>query len=228
MQPNKLRIAKYKDLLNIKTIDNEEIMVNLTQSYPDFDCKYQNQDMIPYLGEDIWVRQAVASKLQKISDNLKKIKPDYKLKIVYGFRHPEIQRSYFEKRKENLRMKNLNMNEDDLNEIANSMTAFPETAGHPTGGAVDITITTNLGDLDMGTNISDFSDAEKIKTYSENITIDQKYNRKMLHDLMVEENFAPFYGEWWHFSYGDKEWAWFYNKESALYDQIDFKTKNCG
>lgn len=228
MQSNKIKIAKYKDLLNIEAIDNGEQMVNLSQSYKDLVCKYQQQDMATYVGEDIWVRQTVASKLQKISYNLKKIRPEYKLKIVYGFRHPEIQRSYFEKRKENLRIENLNISEDDLNEITNSMTAFPETAGHPTGGAVDITITTNLGDLDMGTNISDFSDTEKIKTYSKNINTDQKLNRKILHDLMIEENFAPFYGEWWHFSYGDKEWAWFYDKKSAYYNQINFQTKNRG
>ncbi|NVN96746.1 D-alanyl-D-alanine carboxypeptidase family protein [Candidatus Nomurabacteria bacterium] len=228
MQTEDIKISKYKDLVNIKTIDNGEQMVNLSELYKDLVCKYEQQDMIHYVGEDIWVRQTVANKLQKISDSLKKIKPEYKLKIVYGFRHPEIQKLYFEKRKEGLRIKNLNIDEDDLNEMANSMTAFPETAGHPTGGAVDITITTNLGDLDMGTTISDFSDIEKIKTYSKNINLEQKSNRKILHDLMIAENFAPFYGEWWHFSYGDKEWAWFYGKNNACYNQINFQTKNSG
>ena len=228
MQTKDIKISKYKDLLNIKTIDNGEKMVNLSKLYKDLVCKYQQQDMINYLGEDIWVRQTVANKLQKISDSLKKIKPEYRLKIVYGFRHPEIQKLYFEKRKENLYINNSNINEDDLNEMTNSMTAFPETAGHPTGGAVDVTITTNLGDLDMGTNISDFNDIEKIKTYSKNINAEQKLNRKILHDLMIKEDFAPFYGEWWHFSYGDKEWAWFYDKRNAHYDQINFQTKNSG
>lgn len=228
MSTKKTKTAKYKDLLNIKIKDNGEKMVNLTQSYKDLVCKYQQRDMIPYVGEDIWVRQTIADKLQKISENLKRDYPNYKLKIVYGFRHPEIQKLYFEKRKESVRTNNLDISENDLNEITHSMTAFPETAGHPTGGAVDITITTNLGDLDMGTDISDFSDPEKIKTYSKNITKDQESNRKKLHDFMIAENFAPFYGEWWHFSYGDKEWAWFYDKENALYNQINFQTKNCG
>jgi len=31
-------------------------------------------------------------------------------------------------------------------------------------------------------------------------------NRQLLHDLMVKEGFAPFYGEWWHFFLWDREW----------------------
>ena len=38
---------------------------------------------------------------------------------------------------------------------------------------------------------------------------------------MMKEACAPYDGEWWHFSYGDKEWAFYYKKEEALYDQID-------
>lgn len=75
----------------------------------------------------------------------------------------------------------------------------------------------------MGTGISDFSDIEKVKTHYYYLTNQQKENRKLLHDLMILENFAPYYGEWWHFSYGDKEWAWFYNKKNALYKKIFFK-----
>lgn len=35
----------------------------------------------------------------------------------------------------------------------------------------------------------------------------QKENRFLLQDLMLLVGFAPYYGEWWHFSYGDREWA---------------------
>lgn len=27
--------------------------------------------------------------------------------------------------------------------------------------------------------------------------------------------------EWWHFSYGDQLWAWFYNEEHSLYSPVD-------
>ena len=37
---------------------------------------------------------------------------------------------------------------------------------------------------------------------------------------MVAEGFAPFDGEWWHFSYGDREWAAFYGLSQTLYAHI--------
>jgi D-alanyl-D-alanine dipeptidase len=37
---------------------------------------------------------------------------------------------------------------------------------------------------------------------------------------MVAAGFAPFYGEWWHFSYGDREWAAVYGEPAALYGPL--------
>jgi D-alanyl-D-alanine dipeptidase len=37
---------------------------------------------------------------------------------------------------------------------------------------------------------------------------------------MMQEGFAPFDGEYWHFSYGDKERAYYYCKPYAMYNQV--------
>lgn len=219
-----LKIPKYKDLILVDTLESGEKMVNISNLLKDCVCVYQQQDMIPYVGRDLWVREIVASKLQLVSNELRESYPAYRLKIVYGFRHPNIQELYFKKRKELLRTENNEMSEEDLNELTNTMTACPETAGHPTGGAVDVTICTEFNDdLDMGTGISDFSDLEKIKFACNYLSYEQKANRKLLQKLMISKGFAPYYGEWWHFSYGDREWAWFYDKPRALYRKIYFQ-----
>lgn len=163
MKKINLKIPKYKDLILVNTIESGEKMVNISKALKDCICTYKQQDMFPYVGKDLWVRETVARKLQLASNILQEVYPTHRLKIVYGFCHPEIQTIYFKKRKEYLRLKNKNMNEENLNELAHTMTAYPETAWHPTGGAVDLTISTENGDLDMGTGISDFSDQEKIK-----------------------------------------------------------------
>ena len=93
-------------------------------------------------------------------------------------------------------------------------------AGHPTGEAIDLTITCDGKEVDMGGKIADFSVPELLPTYSQQITIEQSNWRIFLHDLMVAEGFAPFYGEWWHFSYGDREWAVFYEHPAAIYSPI--------
>lgn len=203
-------------------IESSEKMINISNQLKDCICVYLLPDMIPYLGKEIWVRETIALKLQKISGRLKSKFPSYTLKIVYGYRHPEIQSSWFAKIKNDLYLQNPTMVDCDLMELANTMVANPETAGHPTGGAVDLTITTPDGDLDMGTDYAEFSKPDEIKMFCPYLTEDQKSNRKLLCDLMVTEEFAPFYGEWWHYSYGDKEWAWFYDKPNAIYDQIEF------
>jgi D-alanyl-D-alanine dipeptidase len=41
--------------------------------------------------------------------------------------------------------------------------------------------------------------------------------RMLLCDTMLEVGFANLATEWWHFSYGDQIWAYFYGEESTLY-----------
>lgn len=221
------KIANYLELKSIANTPGEDeiAMVNISKFLTNSVCEYLLPDMIPYLGQDIWVRKTVAEKLEIVQRNLSKIDSSYKLKVVYGYRHPEVQKKWFNKIKNELRLKHVNMDESSLDELANTMVAHPETAGHPTGGAVDLTITTPTGDLDMGTIYADFSDPGKFKMFSDKITKKQMNNRMFLHNLMIEQEFTPYYGEWWHYSYGDKEWAWFYKKPNALYEQIEFSTQ---
>ena len=117
------------------------------------------------------------------------------------------------------------MQEEELFEAVHKLIAVPEIAGHPTGGAIDVTIQVGDVRLDMGTDIADFSDVEKIPTFSNIITEEQKRNRSLLRQLLMEVGFAPYDGEWWHFSYGDREWAYYYKQPYAIYEQISWNSK---
>jgi len=216
------QILTYYDLAKIEAGENDEKLVSLNELAPDIVCQYEKKDMLDYVGDEIFVRQTVADMLAQASEILKKENQDYSLKLVYGYRHPEIQQAYFEKRKKEIESQDA-LSGDELYAKAHLFVAAPDVAGHIVGGAVDITIVGSRGDLDMGTKIADFSDEEKIQTFYENISEEQKKNRMLLHDIMVKVGFAPFYGEWWHFSYGDKEWAAFYKHKQSLYSPINFK-----
>ena len=74
--------------------------------------------------------------------------------------------------------------------------------------------------IDFGSKILDW-DTIKSYYYCEDISKEAINNRKLLRKIMLEENFAPYDGEWWHFSYGDREWAFYYNKSEALYKQVN-------
>jgi D-alanyl-D-alanine dipeptidase len=72
----------------------------------------------------------------------------------------------------------------------------------------------------MGTPIWDFvSDSF---TFSPFIDKEAWRNRQLLRRIMTAVGFAPFDGEWWHFSYGDKEWARYYAERAAIYEQVTF------
>jgi D-alanyl-D-alanine dipeptidase len=50
------------------------------------------------------------------------------------------------------------------------------------------------------------------------------HNRQILRACMIKAGFAPFDGEWWHFSFGDREWACYFNQPTAIYSQLRFKS----
>jgi len=70
---------------------------------------------------------------------------------------------------------------------------------HNRGGAVDITLTDETGnELDMGTSF-DFFGPEAAHDYN-NLTPEQKSNRKLLRKTMTRSGFKIFESEWWHYN----------------------------
>lgn len=167
--------------------------------------------------KSIWMREQVAQKLEKIQKKLQTMDPCYELLVAEGYRSSDTQTRLFLKQFLVEFQKYPQCDLDALIEKTHSYIAFPPVAGHPTGGAIDVTFLWNGKEMDMGCKIADFSNPVLLPTFSEAISPTQAKNRKLLHDLMISENFAPFYGEWWHFSFGDREWAVFYRLTETLY-----------
>ena len=166
----------------------------------------------------IVVRQTVAEMLARTNRELKKINKNFVLCVSYGYRSFESQKKRYVEAYDNCDIKD----KTERREFVHEKIASPDIAGHPTGGVVDLTIY-NIDKeefVDMGCKISDFT-KQNYNTYAESITSEQLSSRLVLHDTMVEQGFFPYYNEWWHFGYGDKEWAFFYNKKSALYEQVE-------
>ncbi len=213
----KQKIAGYKDLKYLKTRDNGEnfVMVN----YYDSGILYK---YIKGFQKDCFlVRQTVARKLAQANEVLQKNYKDSCLLVTYGYRDINTQKRYFKKERNRLKRIYPDLSEETLTEKVHQNIAVPEVAGHPTGGAVDLTIysRTRKEKWDMGSDIMDFLNGSNF-TFSSNISTEQQRNRFYLRDLMMAQGFAPFYLEWWHFCYGDKEWAWFYDREEAIYGQV--------
>ena len=219
----KNHFVRYEDLLTIEEFDEETdkedfVLLPIEDEY--VIGRYQEtRNMLEY-GQQIAVRKTVYKKLINVSKALKEINKKYKIIVVFGFRDMKMQEKCFNEILQEVKDKF----EDTLEmyEYIHEKIAVPSVSGHPTGGAVDAAIYDIEKNeiIDFGCEILDFSTTQCYYA-NDNISENAKNNRKLLRKLMMEEGFAPYDGEWWHFSYGDKEWAFYYDKEKALYNQVD-------
>ncbi len=194
-------LVKYKDLIKIDVVDNGEKLVSFQDNF--------------------LLRENVVKKLKQVEIQLQSINPNYVIQVLSGFRDMSKQIKMFKNQLSLISQKRFYQNSVDLYEKVHQYIAVPSVAGHPTGGAVDLLIinkNTNKP-INFGSNYLDFNDSN-IKYFSKLITNQEKENRKLLRQIMIQNEFAPFDGEWWHFSYGDKEWAFYYKKPNAIYNQL--------
>jgi D-alanyl-D-alanine dipeptidase len=215
------RILTYADVVPVETRENGEELVVVQDAAPEILCQYENDDMTPYLGDKMVVRVGVAMRLQQAVHALAEKRSGAVIRLVYGYRHPEVQRRYFDMMTERLTAEHPDESPEEISRRVHQFVAVPELAGHPTGGAVDVTISVDGTDLDMGSQILAFDEPEKVPTFSDKISEEVLANRELLRDVLLEVGFAPFNGEWWHFSFGDREWAAFYGRPYALYSPVE-------
>lgn len=130
------------------------------------------------------------------------------LKVYDGYR-PQRAVNYFIKWAQN------------LSDTLNKQTFYPDVAkanlfaagyiasksGHSKGSTVDVTlIDGNTGNpLDMG-SVYDFFGESSWLNYS-NITQNQKKNRQLLQDVMLQFGFKNYVKEWWHFTLKEEPFA---------------------
>lgn len=213
------KLLTYKELLGVFVQENHESMVSLKKAGAEI--FFLGQDMDIYTGKDMYVRESLVSRFNVAQTCLSETLPDYHLEVIYGYRHPDIQKKFYENVKKNM---GLNGDSIDVKEAVHRFVAVPEVAGHPTGGAIDLRIIDQKGNpLDMGTDIHEL--VKDSYVFSPFISKAAWDNRQMLRDFMKQAGFAPFDGEWWHFSYGDREWASYYRKPNAFYSKIDFSVQ---
>ena len=92
---------------------------------------------------------------------------------------------------------------------------------HNTGGAIDLTLSKNGKEINMGTNFDYFGEKAWTNYFEINENNeDIKNNRRILYNLMIEEGFVNLPSEWWHYDYGDKVWSYF-TKNKIMYCGIN-------
>lgn len=167
-----------------------------------------------------WIRSGALARLTLAARTLLDANPRYTLVVYDAHRLMSVQKAAFEKYTKIFGDKHPHLKGDDLAEYVHQHVAVPSVAGHPTGGAVDVSIMEDGTPLDMGGTYADF-ETPAYHAFADGLSEAQRRNRARLREAMVSAGFAPFNGEWWHFSFGDPEWAALWGEPAALYAQLE-------
>jgi D-alanyl-D-alanine dipeptidase len=218
----KIKCIGYLDLLKTQVKECNEELVKADYFDSSIILKESEINLFPCdNSQENWlVRKEVAQKLAYVNKKLMNLFGHLCVYISSGLRNSGVQDKVFYKYRDALAQKRQTFtNLYDFIEEINQHIAVPTVAGHLTGGAVDITIydTSREATLDMGSLMYELL-SDKISWKAKSLTYEQQKNRMLLYHLMVSEEFAPTMSKWWQFSYGDRQWAVYYNKPHAIYD----------
>lgn len=172
---------------------------------------------------ELLLRERVAEKLL----NAEKLIQNYtngvcSLKITDAYRPLALQREHFKNVKIELREKE-GLDAEALYDRALECISDPDLCPpHSTGGTVDLTIYDSMTqrELPMGTLVDEVSN-NLVWTWNAGITDPRmQKNRLLLFAAMTSVGFVNCPTEWWHYSYGDQEWALRNKKSSTLFSSI--------
>ncbi|MES2214787.1 MAG: M15 family metallopeptidase [Pseudomonadota bacterium] len=197
-----------EELVDLLVVQNPRI-----KPLSSFDSKYKNT----YEGYSK-IRRGVYERLLEMLNVLPK-----NVGIAYfeGLRPLSKQKEYFDKKFKEI----LATNKDrEMAYIETSKQVSPfidNTPTHATGAAIDITLFSinDKGEelFDMGKFDVIFGRNDEKETFSHNTTEEQRENRIILLDAATKAGLANYGYEWWHYSYGDKMWAYVNGEKEAIY-----------
>ena len=101
---------------------------------------------------------------------------------------------------------------------------------HSTGGAFDVYLVNEQGEaIDMGIHPKDWmedKDGSISQTDSVLISKEAQYNRAIMNQALEDVGFVNYPAEYWHWSYGDRYWAFVKKEPSAVYASVPESAKN--
>lgn len=169
----------------------------------------------------VYLRKTVAGKLTAASALLPET---WALTIIAGHRPVAVQQALYDQIERDIRRTNPHLTDAELGVRTRRFVSDPrrKDAPHSCGAAVDVIALHRGTDelVDFGSPANEEGDRSRIG-YADLPSIAQQ-NRETLLRAMLQAGFAPLESEWWHFSYGDQNWAAFYEEPFARYGAIEY------
>jgi D-alanyl-D-alanine dipeptidase len=177
------------------------------------------------------VRQSVLDRLVYAQQFLQTLSPSWRIQIFDAYRPLAVQQYMVDYTfRELLQQRGLTTatvtptEQAAILELVYEFWAVPDPdptcpPPHSTGGAVDVTLVDEMGQVvNMGSPIDELSPRSYPNHYqdSQNWT-EQAFHqhREWLNQAMTQAGFMRHPGEWWHFCYGDQMWVWLASLQDA-------------
>lgn len=216
LAPESVPIAENNEPL-VALVSSERLQVNpIWQAHP---RSLEGRLYKRYIRENpeynsIFVRSSVAKMLQKAASSLP---GNWRLVVAAGHRPLGVQQALYDYVYSKLRSKYPKLSDEEVATTTRLYVADPsrKSPPHCCGSAVDVDVfDTQTNQLvDFGSPIN--TDSKKSHIY--NAKGQALKNRLTLLRAMLSAGFSSLHSEWWHFSYGDQNWAAFYNRPRAVY-----------
>ncbi|WP_330273885.1 dipeptidase [Lentzea sp. NBC_00516] len=146
--------------------------------------------------------------------------PELKLLIVEGYRPQALQIASFESAVAESRARSPQACESVLRQRASMRSSPPEVAPHVAGAAVDLSLcTVDEIELDLGTAVNDTA-TERSHTEDPAVDATARRHRAVLAQALRGAGLVNYPSAWWHWSYGDRYWAYLTGSAQALYGPI--------
>lgn len=179
-----------------------------------------------YAREGVHKRLLAAAKL---------LPPGYRFVVLDCWRPLKVQQALFAILQGELKEKHPLLPVEEITKMTLTYVALPsrdaqKPSPHNTGGAVDLTIADENGLLlDMGTDYDDATARAATAYFEQRLAdgaeltpaeLEALKNRRLLFHSMTAAGFTNYADEWWHYDYGNQNWAWVSGSEYAVYGKI--------
>ena len=216
-----------KEILDqITILESGEPLIEIGRVVPGISIRMSNA-RLKFAGDNVlYARETVCRMLIKAA---KILSYKYNLVIFDAYRPLAYQRMRYDQIYESYKALSSKISDDEIKEKVDLVVSTPSEnpnmpPAHSTGGAVDLSIVDTNGYLiDMGSEYGIYNQ-EQNRNHSTNsvlITSKQRENRIRLITAMVEAGFCNYPLEWWHFMYGDREYAAYEGLKTAIYGRAD-------
>ncbi|WP_246081543.1 M15 family metallopeptidase [Nocardioides litoris] len=166
---------------------------------------------VPFTGETDEARRLRRPVLDRLLDAAAALPADLVLALNEGYRPPALQRSYFDRYRDRLAAARPDLAAAEVHRLASRFISPPEVAPHTAGAAVDVVLLSPEGEvLDVGCPLDASPEDSGGRCYTDHPDVagEALALRRALVKAMSAAGLVNYPTEWWHWSWGDRYWAW--------------------